>query len=413
MRESRVLPALADLSQDIAGVLPLELLLRWARSPRDTATAEALLAGYRLEGQVVSSDTSGLTRLTEERDLLDVMALISRPKEVVHGLGTAIGGRPIGTWVADNTQMFYPPSVDGALLLDAMIEARARAAAVAPIGIGMCLHAGTFYEIGGGLYGADADTVECLAEDHAGPGEILVTRPWLARLAAPLADRLHPRPELAAACPAGVFAVESSRRRPDLVEHDRDYPPPFPRTFLEALRGLGAGGDDALRQATYGRYQQERTVLFVAPVLDSAAASPLAMLLERFLANALVDAVVKERLGLGDHVYGAGQGYVILVFPEPRTALAAAGELRAHLAAQGLDARLGMDHGPVLTFHESPGPRQIAGGAVNLASKLSEDVGLRGVIQVTDRAAQLLPEAAAAPRFAVEVSGVRITGVRI
>jgi len=413
MPRTDVRAALADLRQDIAGGVPVALLQRWAGGAQDLATAEALLADYRLDGQVVASDTSGLTSLTEARDLLDVMALISRPKEVVHGLGTAIGGRPIGVWVADNTEMFYPAAVDAGLVLDAMLEARARITATIPIGIGMCLHTGCFFEIGGGLYGADADLVEGLAEDHARAGEVLVTAEWLARSPAPSGCQLLPRPDLQALHPAGVFAVDTCRRRPELREHDHDYPPPFPRPFLEVLRRLTSEPTDPLRAATYERYLRELAVVFVSVVSEAADRPTLPRLLDRLLLAGVVDAIVKGRLGLAERVYGTGQGYVIVAFADPRQALATAREIRALFAEGGLEVRVGVDVGPVLAFEDPPGPRQIAGGPVNIASKLSVDAGVTGAIQITDRAFRSLGQAPGGTRFELDISSVRLTGYRL
>jgi len=390
------------------------LLRRWAAGAQDVATAEALLGDYRLDGQEVATDTSGLTRMTEERDLLDVMALISKPKEVVHGLGTAIGGRPIGVWVADNTEMFYPSSIDAGLVLDAMLEARARIAAAVPVGIGMCLHAGRFYEIGGGLCGDDADAVEGLAEDHAGPGEILVTSEWLARAPAPPDCRFRPRGDLQPLHASGVFLVDTYRRRPDLREHDPDYPPPFPRPFLEALRRLPAEPQpDTLRAATYGRYQRELAVVFVSVMVEESATHALPRLLDRLLAGGLVDSIIKGRMGLGASLYGSGQGYAIVAFADPRQALEVARQIRTRFTEQGLGVRIGIDLGPVLAFDDPPAARQIAGGAVNVASKLGADVGVPGVIQISDRALRSVGPPPGAARFAVEVSGVRLTGYRV
>jgi hypothetical protein len=43
----RVIPALADLTQDIAGPLPLTLLQAWAAGTQDVDTAGALLRSFR------------------------------------------------------------------------------------------------------------------------------------------------------------------------------------------------------------------------------------------------------------------------------------------------------------------------------------------------------------------------------
>ena len=59
-----IIPALADLTQDMAGPVPVHLLYAWAAGEQEPAHADALLDPYRVEGTVVSSDTSGLSRMT-------------------------------------------------------------------------------------------------------------------------------------------------------------------------------------------------------------------------------------------------------------------------------------------------------------------------------------------------------------
>ena len=209
MPTPRIIPALADLTQDIAGPVPLPLLYAWAAGDQDEARAETLLEPFRIDGTVVSSDTTGLSRLTKERDLLDVLALISEPKQILHAFAVEIGGRPIGTWVADNTQAYYPPAIDAKTILAAMHEAGRRVTCELTIGVGMCAHEGTFYELGGGLYGLDAHIVEKLAEHHAGPGEILVTGKVSGRCGSDYA--FEPRPDLSAFAESAVFSL---RRAP-------------------------------------------------------------------------------------------------------------------------------------------------------------------------------------------------------
>src|SRR5262245_52630875 len=106
MANPKIIPALADLTQDIAGPVPLTLLQDWAGGRQDLAAAQSLLDPFRIEGTVVASDTSGLSKMSEEMDLVEVISLISRPKEIIHALGLAVGGRAIGMWVADNTEMY-------------------------------------------------------------------------------------------------------------------------------------------------------------------------------------------------------------------------------------------------------------------------------------------------------------------
>ncbi|HXJ40106.1 MAG TPA: hypothetical protein VNH18_12585, partial [Bryobacteraceae bacterium] len=155
----KVIPALADLTQDIAGPLPVRLLQDWATGEQDLSAAETLLNAFETEGTVVSTDTSGLSKMTQAMDLLDVLHVISRPKEIIHALGREVGGRAIGIWIADNSEMIYPPDVEPEVVIDAMGEVQYRIQERLRVRIGMCVHTGRFYEIGGGLYGADADLV--------------------------------------------------------------------------------------------------------------------------------------------------------------------------------------------------------------------------------------------------------------
>ena len=61
----KVIPALADLTQDIAGPVPVDLLHRWATGDQDLAAAATLLSPFQIQGTVVSTDTSGLSRSEE------------------------------------------------------------------------------------------------------------------------------------------------------------------------------------------------------------------------------------------------------------------------------------------------------------------------------------------------------------
>ena len=65
-----IIPALADLTQDIAGPLPVGLLQDWAGGAQDLETANRLLGDFRIEGHVVSTDTSGLGLLAQDKDRL-------------------------------------------------------------------------------------------------------------------------------------------------------------------------------------------------------------------------------------------------------------------------------------------------------------------------------------------------------
>ena len=330
----KIIPALADLTQDVAGPVPVSLLYAWAAGDQDAATAGTLLDPYRIDGTVVSSDTSGLSRLTRKRDLLDVLAMISRPKQIIHAIGVGIGGRAIGTWVADNTQCFYPAAVDTALVVGAMAEAERRISASLPVSVGLCVHRGTFYDLGGGLFGEDADLVSALAEDDAGPGEMLVT-PGVSNACPDF--RFAPRTGLLTPDTGPVFRLETAPPMPDLETVDRRYPHPYPQPFFEALDALSTTADpEPVRKAIYAQHLRELVVLFVARARERETSAPA--LLDDLVENALLDALVLGLDGTAGHVAGLGGGLGILTFDDPAASIETAHALRRRFEANGRDA---------------------------------------------------------------------------
>jgi hypothetical protein len=411
MPAPRIIPALADLTQDIAGPLPLQLLQNWASGTQDPSTADKLLSEFRIEGHVVAADSSGLSLLTTEKDLLDVMSIISRPKGIVHALGREIGGRPIGIWVADNAEMYFPSVVAPLLLLDCLNEARIRIAETVTTELGFCVHKGVFYEIGGGLYGDDAGAVEHLAEEYAGPGEILVTSSVVGEVDGAAELSLERRMSLDEVHPPGVYLVKSRRRLPGLPARDQRYPHPFPEEFFDQLSSLPDERDqESARQKIYDRYHQERAVLFITRERSRVGSADLASLLDDLLLNAVTDAILKETLQASRHVAGSGGGLGILTFATAAEALDLAYLARARFAENGVLARIAIDIGSILMFEGIGGRNGISGDPVNMASKLSENVGQGGRILLTDRACAGLSLPEGAERFSTVVSRVRASG---
>ena len=95
-KKQKIITSLADLKQDIAGPIPVEIVSKWTKSSRTEEDQVGILKPYERRGYVVSSDSSGLSRLTAERTLFDVMKIVSEPKEVIFQLGREIGGYGVG-----------------------------------------------------------------------------------------------------------------------------------------------------------------------------------------------------------------------------------------------------------------------------------------------------------------------------
>jgi len=406
---ARVIPALADLTQDIAGPVPLELLYAWATSNQDDASAESLLAPFRVEGTVVSTDTSGLSRMTTERDLLDVLCLISEPKQIVHSIGLEIGGRPIGLWVADNTQMLYPPSVSEAAVVDAMWEAEHRIACQLPVAIGMCVHRGTFIELGGGLYGTDAHIVETAAEYDAGPEEVLVTEP--VKRACPKGYEFKLRDDLHETVP--IYSLISAAGMKHLDVERLPFPHPYPQPFFDRLQIFKrAEPRDPLRREIYDGYLRQSTIVFLARAHDTDAGWDGAGLLDDLVANVLLDSLVSGLDGISGHIAALGGGLGILTFDNAAAALDAAQALQRRFQANSVRVKIGLSSGPVLFFSNPRGPSGIAGMAVNVASKISEDRGVVGRINLAaDVAAQL--SVVEGDPFEIALGGVILRGITL
>jgi class 3 adenylate cyclase len=396
----------------MAGPVPVSLLYAWAAEDQDDTRAATLLEPFRITGTVVSSDTSGLSRLTKERDLLDVLALISEPKQILHAIGLEIGGRPVGTWVADNTQIYYPPAIEPPAIVGGMIEAEQRITCELPVGVGMCIHSGAFYELGGSLYGPDAHVVESIAEHHAGPGEILVTGP--VRDGCPETFEFRQRADLVVHGGGGIFSVSRSPGTRQLQVRNRRYPHPWPAEFFDSLMELKSSNErDGLRQQIYDTYLKRLIVVFVSRAREPGAAMTTAGLLDDLIANVLFDALISGLDQARGHVAGLGGGLGILTFDAAPEALDAAHALRRRCGANGLSVKMGIAGGPVLFFSNPRGPSGIAGSPVNIASKISEDAGVAGRINIASDVAAQLPRQAGAEPFEITVGGVVLHGVTV
>lgn len=409
----RIIPALADLTQDTAGPVPLELLRRWADGTQDVTTARELLNGFRIRGIVAVTDSSGLSKLADEQDLLHVLALISAPKAIVHGFGVELGGRAIGTWVADNSRMYYPESAAIDEVAVAMAEAQRRVAEDGHPAIGVCVHKGEFFEIGGGLYGPDAELVESLGEHHARGGELLVTSTVADALRGGCGFDLQVRPDLTESYGSPVFTLRTARRLPRTGARSTTYPHPFPPDVFALL---SADAEDAhidqAKQEIYARYLRERVVVFLW-VVHEVVEDGLAGLLDALVVNALMETVLRRAVGTADHIASIGGGIAILTFESAQEALDSALSIRARLLENAIMTKIGIEQGPALLFSNARGRSGIAGAPVNIASKISEDTAAEGHIQLTSRVAKRLSNLPPSRPFQITVSGITLEGISL
>jgi hypothetical protein len=395
-------PGFFDLPQSAGETLPLDIIAAWTQSAQTREVARAILAPHALRGTVVSSDSAGLTRLTRERPLIEILAMLSQPKEIIHAHGRAVGGRSLGVWAADNTQMFYDPSIATDRVLSMLLTAMDRIAKECEVGIGMAAHRGEFYELGNGVYGVDADRVETVAEEHTEGGELVLTDDLAATLPAAHEFAMTPRPELREAF-GGIVRVTNGPLLEGLEATDTRYPAPYSADFSDELSTYTrTRRDSVMPHPAY----QELAVVLIMRDREEPDVPEVAVL------NDLALTAAMKRIGsaLLRDIDGAevkNSGLIgIYTFTECRDALEFARNFRSELVAQGIQCSIGIDAGPVLVFDLGPGSRDIAGSAVNIASKLAQDVGEFGKIQISDVVAKRSGARRERATLAFKVSGV-------
>jgi hypothetical protein len=395
-------PGFFDLPAGAGETLPLDTIAEWTRSSQTREVAQAILAPHTLRGTVVASDSAGLTRLTRDRSLIEILALLSHPKELIHGHGCAIGGRAIGIWSADNTLMFYDRTIQPDRILAMLVTAMERMRVECELGIGMAVHEGEFFELGGGLYGHDADRVEVIAETHTEGGELLATDTFASGLADAAQFRLEAREDLAAELGRN-FRVLKGPLLEGLDVSDVSYPAPFSDDFSTGLSNYARTrrASAVPRQA----YQDLAVVLIIRECEDRDIP-------EVAVLNDLALTAAMKRIGSallrdldGSEVKSSGVTG-IYTFADASGAVEFGRAYRSALNEQGIQCAIGIDMGPVLLFELGNGTRDIAGLAVNVASKLAEDVGAFGRIQVSDSVARMSGMKRERPTLKFTVSGV-------
>jgi hypothetical protein len=406
---TRFPPGFFDLPADAGRELPLEVIAAWTRSAQTPELARELLAPCTLRGIVVSSDTAGLTRLSQERPLIEILAMVSRPKELVHAYGRAIGGIPIGVWAADNTLMFYPEGIAPDHVASMLLAVQDRVRTDCEVGIGLCAHRGLFYELGKGIYGPDADRVQGIAEDFTEAGELVITGEMAAALGMTASFTGMPRDDLRASF-GEVRRLTDGPRMGGIDASDFRYPMPFTEEFYGGLMDFQRTRRTSLlphpvyREAAVvviEREREDRDVPEVAALNDLALSAALKRL-GRALVEDLAGLEIKTSAGVS-----------IYLFDDPRHGVDFSRKLRQMFAAEGVQLRMGMDVGRVLVFELGTGLRDIAGSPVNVASKLAHDVGEFGVIQLTAEAARKAGLPAVTAARGVLAGGITIEVVRI
>ncbi|MEH2065041.1 MAG: adenylate/guanylate cyclase domain-containing protein [Nostoc sp.] len=401
-------PALFDITQDIIGTLPLKLIKEWLESEQTPEAALKLLEPYKVTGYSVSSDSAGLTKLTKQKGLLEILAIINQPKEIVYSFGSTIGGKGVGIWAADNTQMFYPTSVTPETILSSLLTVQQEISKRCQIKIGLGAHYGEFYYINGGLYGLEADAIEEVAENETEGGEIVISQAFYDLLPANHNFTITQRSELSTEI-GNIFRVVDGPSLADVPPLNTQYPIPYSETFYADLVAY----ESRLTDSNFGKqladkYLQNKVVVLIERESQEAEAHETAL-----FTNLSLSAVIKD---VGLRLLEQNQGTEIKVvgtigiyaFDEASVALNFVQALRQEFAAKGIATRIGIDAGPVLIFDLALGGRDIAGNPVNVASKMAQDKGQFGKFYLSNTLKDFL-DVSQFTEIKYTVSGVEFT----
>lgn len=400
-------PALFDVAQDIAGAAPVQLVEQWIGGAQDQASAERLLEPYKVRGYSVCSDASGLTRLSGQKGLLEILAMLELPKQIVHGHGVAIGGAGVGIWAADNTQMFYPPEISAGTIVSMLLGVQDEIARQCQIKIGIGAHLGSFYSLGGGLYGAEADAIEEIAENDTAGGETVISQAIVDRLPPSHGFTLAKREDLPGIL--GVITrVLDGPRLADLVPAKDRYPIPYSEAFHADLVAFAPRREDrALGARILDRYAARKVVVLIEREAAIAASAEIALLRDMELSAFMKVAGQRHLASDGGAEIKVAGALGIYVFDDAGAAIAFARAFSRDLRAQGVACRIGVDVGLVLVFDLAGGGKDIAGQPVNIASKMAQDRGEFGHIYLSQAMACLV-DVRGFNEVRFEVSGVEI-----
>ncbi|NMF58356.1 nucleotidyl cyclase domain-containing protein [Pseudanabaena yagii] len=399
---------LFDVTQDIIGALPLKLVEQWLSSDQTYDDALKLLASHQVQGYSVSSDSVGLTKLCQQKGLLEILAIINQPKKIVHSYGKAIAGESVGIWAADNTQMFYPDHLEAVTLVSALLTIQDVIKQTCQVQIGLGAHYGSFYQISGGLYGIEADAIEEIAENHTDGGEILITQAICDRLPMQHSFRLEERDDLHTEL-GKIYRVLDGKRLEDLQPIDQRYPIPYSEDFyVDLLEYESRLADHDFAHYLTHKYIQHKVVVLIESKNEAVETHEVSMF------NQLSFSALMKDIGLRligsqlDAEIKVVSSLGIYAFDEANIALRFAQTFRQELANQGIPCRIGIDRGEVLIFNLSVGTRDIAGMPVNLASKMAQDKGEFGKLYLSYAFKDLL-DISGFREIKYQVSGVEIT----
>ena len=185
---------------------------------------------------------------------------------------------------------------------------------------------------------------------------------------------------------------------------DYHYPTPFDAEFFAALRATPLM---ELKPESFAGYRRVQTVAFVRMHHHRHE-----FLLDAFTDMSLIDLAFRRvAASHGGDVVKSNGILAIVLFDCGGAARAFSQDVIETTRTLGISARVGLTYGESYVFPLPDGGRDIAGNAINIASKLAEDSDLDGIL--IESSVKDVDCPAASEPFRTTISRVELTGHRI
>ena len=181
-----------------------------------------------------------------------------------------------------------------------------------------------------------------------------------------------------------------------------NYPYPFSKDFFELLR------KDNKDTSVYKKYSSQKIVILVK-VIHQQRKFLLDQLSDWVLANTIM-----KKITLLDQIeeIKSNGSLGIFVTDSVSQAIEFASDLKDTMSANGYLANVGISKGEVLIFPMGNGIKEIAGGPVNISSKLSEDSGGNGEVLIEDSVKLKNTKTPKLQKFKIQLSSIELKGYK-
>lgn len=395
-----VQPSLQDLPNISNEIIPLTILEQWSASNKTLVTHRNILDPFRLPGFLVCSDSVGLSKMSGEHNLFEILRLIEEPKEVLNCNLNEIGGLPIGVWCADNTTTFISSNVEVNEVVNCVGNALNQINELT-VKIGICIHRGEYYKFGNSFFGDDFELCSLLAESHTSASELIITADSLNTSNLQLPYNL--RTDLKYS--QKVYSIDVKNIPPRPIQFSNaNYSSAFDKDFSLLLKN---------QEVAYleNRMTKNHFICFV----HINNHQKFHLLLDKYLQRvnnikALQSISMKFNL---KEIKGDGQ-IAIYISDDFKAITAFSNELLNKNAELKSEVNVGITFGDFLVFALENARFEIAGAPVNIAAKLAEDTVEKNMIYMHESVPNLATEKSTnSVNFSINISNVEIKGKKL